>query len=77
MAGGASHGRYEEPGAAGAGVLIDDGGHAGTLGLGRLVAESGLVVGQRKVVVDGLGYVDVLDVDIVGEQILGCHLRRW
>ena len=59
MACGTTHGRDDEPVFGGAGIFHDSGADDGTLGFGAIVAEGGRAVGQREVVVDGLGDVDV------------------
>ena len=70
VAGRAAHGADHEPVLAGAGVLHDGGGQHAALGLGAVVAEGGAGVGQRQVVVDGLGNVDVGDgIVLVGQEL--------
>ena len=75
VAGAAAHGSQYEPVAARAGVHVDGACDDGTLVLGRLVTERGRAFGQRQVVVDGLGHVDVCDGVFLGLQELGDAVR--
>ena len=71
-----AHGSQHEPVAAGAGVDIDGARNDGTLVLGRLIAEGRRTLRQRKVVVDGLGNVDVGDGIFLGLEELGDAVGR-
>ena len=75
VAGAAAHGSQYEPVAARAGVHVDGACDDGTLVLGRLVTERRRAFGQRQVVVDGLGHVDVCDGVFLGLQELGDAVR--
>ena len=59
VAGRATHSSQYEPVAIRASIYIDGASDNGTLIFGRLVAERGSTLRQRKVVVDGLGNVDI------------------
>ncbi len=56
-----AHGADDEPVAAGAGILIHGACKVCAFVLCAVEAEGGGVAGQREVVVDGLGHVDVVD----------------
>ena len=76
VTGAAAHGADDEPVAAGAGILIHGAGQVGALVLGAVEAEGRGVLRQRKVVVDGLGHVDVVDGILLGFQELGDAVGR-
>ncbi len=59
VAGGTSHGGDDEPVLRSACILHHGGADDGALSLGAVVAEGGGAVGERQVVVDGFGHVDV------------------
>ena len=70
VAGRTAHGADHEPVLARAGILHDGGGQHTALRLGAVVAEGGAGVGQRQVVVDGLGNVDVGDgIVLIGQEL--------
>ena len=73
----ATHSADYKPVLTGAGILHDGGGQHATLGLGAVVAEGGAAVGEREVVVDGLGDVDVGNgIVLVGQELgdtVGCR----
>ena len=59
VAGTAAHGRNHKPVLRGAGILHNSTADDGALRFGTVVAEGGGTVGQRQVVVDGFGHMDI------------------
>ena len=76
VAGAAAHSADDEPVTAGAGILVNGAGQVGAFVLGGIETEGRGVSGQRQVVVDGLGNVDVLDGILLGLEELGDAVGR-
>ena len=76
MASGTSHGADDEPIAGSTGIFVHCAGKVRALVLGGIKTESRGVVRQRKVVVDSLGNVDVVDRILLGLQELGDAVCR-
>ena len=70
MAGRAAHGRNHKPVLRSACILHHGGANHRTLCLGTVVSESGRAIGQRQVVVNGLGYMDIGNrIVLVGQEL--------